>query len=71
MLAAAGADEAERFFDEELARWRRVIDSSGIKLEPKCDGSPENSMLMANSIVGAFWSFARPLERQNDHRIWL
>jgi hypothetical protein len=23
-----------RFFDEELARWRRVIDSSGIKLEP-------------------------------------
>jgi len=32
MLAAA--DEAGRFFDEELARWRRVIDSSGIKLEP-------------------------------------
>jgi tripartite-type tricarboxylate transporter receptor subunit TctC len=30
----AGADEAERFFDEKLARWRRVIDSSGIKLEP-------------------------------------
>jgi len=33
MLAAAGADEAERFFDEELVRWKTVIDRAGIKLE--------------------------------------
>jgi tripartite-type tricarboxylate transporter receptor subunit TctC len=29
-----GADEAERFFDEELVRWQKVIDTAGIKLEP-------------------------------------
>jgi tripartite-type tricarboxylate transporter receptor subunit TctC len=29
-----GADEAERFFDEEFVRWKRVIDTAGIKIGP-------------------------------------
>jgi hypothetical protein len=29
-----GADKAERFFDEEFVRCKRVIDTAGIKIGP-------------------------------------
>jgi tripartite-type tricarboxylate transporter receptor subunit TctC len=42
-----GHAEAEAFFDEELVRWKKVIDRTGIKLE---HGSPELNEIRAFSF---------------------